>query len=84
MSVKKNLVKATSATTGTGTLTLSAMTGHLPAMPSPAEWEASGKRMALGDIQQRLWETVEVQAVHIDKLLARIETLEARVTALGG
>lgn len=51
MSIKKNLVKATTSTTGTGTL---------------------------------LWETVEVQAVHIDKLLARIETLEARVTALGG
>jgi hypothetical protein len=53
-------------------------TGHLPAMPSPAEWEASGKKMSLGDVQQRLWETVEVQAIHIDKLLARIEALEAR------
>lgn len=59
-------------------------TGHLPAMPSPAEWEASGKKMALGDIQQRLWETVEVQAIHIDKLLAQIEALAARVTAMGG
>ena len=59
-------------------------TGHLAAMPSPAEWEASGKKMAVGDIVQRLWETVEVQAIHIDKLLARIEALEARVTALGG
>ena len=54
-------------------------TGHLPAMPSPAEWEASGKKLALGDIQQRLWETVEVQAIHIDKLLARIEALEAKL-----
>lgn len=53
-------------------------TGHLAAMPSPAEWEASGKKMAVGDIVQRLWETVEVQAIHIDKLLARIEALEAR------
>ncbi len=59
-------------------------TGHLPAMPSPAEWDAAGKKMALGDIQQRLWETVEIQAIHIDKLLARIEALETRVTALGG
>ena len=59
-------------------------TGHLPAMPSPAEWEAAGRKMPLGDIQQRLWETVEVQAIHIDKLLARIEALEARATALGG
>jgi hypothetical protein len=53
-------------------------TGHLPAMPSPAEWEAADKKMSLGDIQQRLWETVEVQAIHIDKLLARIEALEAK------
>jgi hypothetical protein len=58
-------------------------TGHLPAMPSPAEWEAAGKKMGLGDIQQRLWETVEVQAIHIDKLLARIEGLETRLTAAG-
>jgi hypothetical protein len=53
-------------------------TGHLAAMPSPAEWEAAGKKMAVGDIVQRLWETVEVQAIHIDKLLARIEALEAK------
>ena len=53
-------------------------TGHLPAMPSPAEWGAADKKMGLGDIQQRLWETVECQAIHIDKLLARIEALEAR------
>jgi hypothetical protein len=52
-------------------------------MPSPAEWEAAGKKMGLGDIQQRLWETVEVQAIHIDKLLARIEGLETRLTAAG-
>jgi hypothetical protein len=53
-------------------------TGHLAAMPSPAEWEAAGKKMGVGDIVQRLWETVEVQAIHIDKLLARIEALEAK------
>lgn len=53
-------------------------TGHLAAMPSPAEWEASGKKMPVGGIVQRLWETVEVQAIHIDKLLARIEALEAK------
>jgi hypothetical protein len=58
--------------------------GHLPSMPSPAEWEASGKKMSLGDIQQRLWETVEVQAIHIDKLLEEIEALKTRVTAMGG
>jgi hypothetical protein len=58
-------------------------TGHLPAMPSPAEWEAAGKKMGLGDIQQRLWETVEVQAIHIETLREQIVALEARLTAAG-
>lgn len=51
--------------------------GHLPSMPSPEEWEAAGKKMGIGDMVQRLWETVEVQAVHIEKLRARIEALES-------
>ena len=50
--------------------------GHLPSMPSPDEWEAAGHKLATGDLIQRLWETVEVQAAHIDQLLARIEALE--------
>lgn len=50
---------------------------HLPAMPSPAEWEAAGQKMATGDLIQRLWETVECQAVHI-------EELRTRIVALGG
>lgn len=54
-------------------------TGHLPAMPSPAEWVAADKKMAVGDILQRLWECTEIQAIHIDKLLARIEALEAQL-----
>jgi hypothetical protein len=58
-------------------------TGHLPAMPSPAEWEAADKKMSLGDIQQRLWETVEVQAIHIETLREQIVALEARLTAAG-
>lgn len=48
---------------------------HLPSMPSPAEWEAAGQKMSTGDLIQRLWETVELQAVHIEKLRARIEAL---------
>lgn len=54
-------------------------TGHLPAMPSPAEWEAAGKKMAVGDITQRLWETVEIQAIHIEKLREQVAALTARV-----
>lgn len=59
-------------------------TGHLPSMPSPAEWDASGKKMAVGDITQRLWEALEISSIHIDKLLGMVKSLEARVTALGG
>ena len=53
-------------------------TGHLPSMPSPVEWVAADKKMSTGDILQRLWETVECQAIHIEKLRERIEALEAR------
>jgi hypothetical protein len=52
--------------------------GHLPAFPSVNSWEA----LSIGDISQRLWETVEVQAVHISKLTARINSLEARGGAI--
>lgn len=51
-------------------------TGDLPTMPSEAEWEAANKKMPVGSIIQKLWETVECQAIHIDKLLKRIEALE--------
>jgi hypothetical protein len=47
-------------------------------MPSPVEWVAADKKMSTGDILQRLWETVECQAIHIEKLRERIEALEAR------
>lgn len=48
--------------------------GHLPAFPSVESWQA----LSLGDISQRMWETVETQAVHIAKLTARINSLEGR------
>lgn len=48
---------------------------HLPALPSPAEWEAAGQKMSTGDLIQRLWETVECQAVHIEDLRKRVEAL---------
>ena len=49
---------------------------HLPAFPDEDTWE--GKGLSLGELLQRLWETVEVQAVHIEKLLTRLKALEAR------
>jgi len=58
---------------------------RLPAFPAPDRWQEmySGK-MATGDLIQRLWETVEVMAVHSIEarkrelsLIARVEALEA-------
>jgi hypothetical protein len=48
---------------------------RLPAMPSREEWRRDGPR-STGDLISRLWETVEVQAVHISKLDARLARLE--------
>lgn len=53
--------------------------GHLPSMPSPDEWAASDYRLSTGDLIQRLWEVVEVQSVHLEKLRQRIEALEAKL-----
>lgn len=51
---------------------------HLPALPSPAEWASRGQSQPVGDIVQRLWETVEVLAVHIAKMHDRLSSLETR------
>jgi hypothetical protein len=50
--------------------------GELPAFPTRQEW-IEGGGLPLGSMVQRLWETVEVQAVHIDNLNQRIMALEA-------
>lgn len=51
---------------------------HLPSLPSPADWEASGKKMSTGVLIQGMWEALECQAVHIEELRARITALEAK------
>lgn len=53
---------------------------HLPALPSKEEW--SEEQLSLGDLVQRLIETVEVQAVHIDKLQQQIDALRDTVKGL--
>lgn len=53
--------------------------GHLPAMPSPAEWEARGQAIPTGELIQRLWETADTQAVHIARLQDQVEALEQNV-----
>ena len=50
---------------------------HLPAMPSREEWLTKGP-LSTGELVQRLWETAEVQTVHIHKLEQRIATLESQ------
>ena len=50
--------------------------GHLPALPSQEEWLKC--RPGTGDLVQRLIETAEVQAVHIDELTQRVIELEKK------
>lgn len=57
--------------------------GRLPAFPGPERWaEMFNGKMSSGDVLQRLWETVEVLAVHICKAREREIALEARIAAL--
>ena len=51
----------------------------LPAFPGPEGW-ADGS-LATGELIQRLWETVEVQAVHIAQLHERLKAVEAHQAA---
>lgn len=50
---------------------------HLPAFPAPDRWasEWNGK-MPVGEMGQRLWETIELLAVHVVTLNDRIKALE--------
>ena len=53
--------------------------GHLPSLPSPTEWVSRGKKLSTGEIIQRLWETVEIQSVHIEALNERLKMIELPV-----
>lgn len=48
---------------------------HLPSMPSKVEWAENP--LSIGSISQRLWETAELQAVHIKRLSDRLAIVEA-------
>jgi len=51
---------------------------RLPSMPSEQIFEENGTP-SIGDFIQRLWETVEVQAIHIDQLNQRLKILEVPI-----
>jgi hypothetical protein len=56
--------------------------GHLPGMPSRDEWADHARdKKPVGDMVSRLWQTVEMQAVHIGDLHERINALEAKGSA---
>jgi hypothetical protein len=48
---------------------------HLPALPSFEEWTTIG-RLSSGEVIQRLWETCEVLAIHVDNLNERLKVFE--------
>ena len=51
---------------------------HLPSFPSFEEYS----KMSTGDLAQRLWETVEFQAVHNAQLLDRVKDMETKMQNL--
>lgn len=56
---------------------------RLPAFPGPDNWaDMFNGKMSTGDVLQRLWETVEVLAVHACKARERELALETRIAAL--
>jgi hypothetical protein len=54
---------------------------HLPAMSDPRTWSEE-TRPSVGELAQQLWETVEVQAVHIANLHERLKHLENGTEAI--
>lgn len=54
---------------------------HLPGIPSASEVDAAGG-VEVGDLQRRMLETIEQQALYILQLEARLQQLEQRVTTL--
>ena len=50
---------------------------HLIGLPSREAFEENG--LSIGELAQALWETVEVQAIHIEKLHQRLSNVESMV-----
>jgi hypothetical protein len=54
---------------------------HLPGIPSASEVDADGG-VEVGDLQRRMLETIEQQALYILQLEERLQQLEQRMTTL--
>ena len=54
---------------------------HLPGIPSAAEVDAKGG-VEVGDLQKRMLETIEQQALYILQLEERVKAMEQRLNAL--
>jgi len=55
---------------------------HLPALPLVEDLIKDDNGLSLSDIIKRLWETCEVQAVHIDKLNQRLKYVEGGLNTM--
>jgi hypothetical protein len=54
---------------------------HLTSLPNRANWDKN-KPLSTGELGQRLWETVEIQAVHDAELLGLIEAQRSEIDVL--
>lgn len=55
--------------------------GHLTSLPNGEKFDPEAG-ITVGSLLQRLWETVEIQAVHIETLNQRTKDQDARIAAL--
>lgn len=55
---------------------------HLPTMPGREEWQRREGKISLGEMNTRLWQTVERQHLHMAELYDKIRRLEQRIQFL--
>lgn len=55
---------------------------HLPLMPGSKEWQSRGGKVSLGEMQTRMWKTLEQAFLHTMELYDKIDLLEKRIQRL--
>lgn len=55
---------------------------HLPLMPGSKEWQSRGGKVSLGEMQTRMWKTLEQAFLHTMELYDKIDLLEKRIQKL--